>query len=114
MDETASTGHAEVAFTLWLLERAAGRDGSPALGRLKTVVQDGFTRGLWSFDDLLATLLPRCPKREHSFARKLADAILDETRVEALDDEQLWTAVMPIPISVPWPLRRRKNKDSEP
>jgi hypothetical protein len=98
-----SGGSAEVAFTCWLLDRASARDGSPALGRLKTVLQAGFERGPWSFDDLLVTLLPRCPENERTLAQKLADAILDESKVEALEDEPLWNAVEPIPLDVPWP-----------
>jgi tetratricopeptide (TPR) repeat protein len=93
---------AEVAFTRWLVDRASARDGSPALGRLKTVLQTGFNRAPWSFDDLLATLSPGCPKKERALAQKLADAILDETKVAALENEPLWKAVEPIPLDVPW------------
>lgn len=97
-----SANHAEVAFTRWLLDRASDREGVDALGRLKTVLQTGFNRVPWSFDDLLATLLPRCPVDERALAEKLAAAILDESKVEALEAEPLWKAAEPIPLDVPW------------
>jgi tetratricopeptide (TPR) repeat protein len=93
---------AEVAFTRWLLDRASARNGSPALGRLKTVLRVGFERSRGSFDHLLATLLPSCPEDERVLGQKLADAILDETKVGALETEPLWKAVEPIPLDVPW------------
>ena len=98
-----SSNTSEVAFTRWILDRALNRDGSPALGRLKTIVTSGFERGTWSFDRLLATQLPRCPESERALAQKLADAILDASKVEALENEPLWEAVEPIPLDVPWP-----------
>jgi len=38
-----------------------------------------------------------------SLAQKLADAILDKSKVEALEKEPLWKSVDPIPLDVPWP-----------
>ena len=92
-----------LAFNRWLLDRAAGRQGSAGLGRLKTILETGFTRTLWSFERVLAALLPRLPDDEHALARKIADAILDESKVGALKTEPLWKAVKPIPLEVPWP-----------
>jgi tetratricopeptide (TPR) repeat protein len=92
----------EFVFTLWLLDRAASRAGVRALGRLRAIIRAGFLRAIWSFDELLATMLPCLPETERPLAQKLADAILDETKVPALDDEPLWQAATPIPLSVPW------------
>jgi hypothetical protein len=66
-------------------------------------LQIGFRRGIWSFDHLLGGLLGLCPEDERALARKLADAILDESKVEALEQEPLWKVVEPIPLDVPWP-----------
>jgi tetratricopeptide (TPR) repeat protein len=93
---------AGAAFILWLLDRTSSQTGAKALGRLRAVVDAGFLRSPWYFDELLATMLPRLPDSERSLARKIAAAILDETEVAALDDEPLWKAVSPIPLSVPW------------
>jgi len=100
---TPGANRAEAAFTRWLLTRASGHDGTPALARLKSLIQDEFERTPWTFDQLLATLLPRCPENEHTLAYKLADAILDKAKVSALENEPLWTNIQPIPPSVPWP-----------
>jgi tetratricopeptide (TPR) repeat protein len=97
-----NSAHAELAFTRWLLARVSGLDGTPALGRLKACFQAGFKRGRWTFDHLLTTLLPRCPEAERTLAQKLSDAILDEAKTEALEEEPVWKQVEPIPLSIPW------------
>lgn len=100
---SSNSAAAELAFTRWLLDGASARHSFPALGILKTLLEAGFRRGEWSFDDLLASLLPSCPEGERSLAQKLADAILDESKVEALEDEPIWKATEPIPLDLPWP-----------
>jgi tetratricopeptide (TPR) repeat protein len=102
LDETPSDNHAEVAFTRWLLDRAARREGGPALGRLKALFQTGFRRSSWSFDDLLANLAPLAVG-EHALARRLAEAIIDDNKVGALDEESIWRAIDPIDLDLPWP-----------
>jgi tetratricopeptide (TPR) repeat protein len=94
--------HAELAFTLWLLDRASSRNNVRALGRVRAVIEAGFLRVAWSFDDLLAKMLPCLPENERLLAQKVASAILDEAMVPALNDEPLWTATIPVPLSVPW------------
>ena len=69
------------------------RNGMHALGQLKTTLTSGFVRAIWSFDELLATLMPKLPEGERALAYKLAGAILDESKVEFLDDEPIWRAV---------------------
>lgn len=103
LDEIPTGNHAELGFTRWLLDRVSGRDGAPSLGRLKVLLQTGFSRGHWSFDDLLNALQHHLSKDEQNLAHKLADAILDESKVTALGDEPIWKAVGPIPPGVPWP-----------
>jgi tetratricopeptide (TPR) repeat protein len=102
LDGVTDTSHAEVAFTRWLLDCASGRDGGPALGRLKTLLQMGFSRSRWSFDELTNMLVPQLSEDERPLAKKLAAAILDESKVPALEDEPIWKAVDPIPLNVPW------------
>jgi tetratricopeptide (TPR) repeat protein len=103
LNSEPSQTHAEIAFTRWLLDRASGLDGLSGLGRLRTLLNGGFNRSEWTFDQLLATLVPQLPKGERALAQKLADAILDETKVSALDSEPLWKKVEPIPLTAPWP-----------
>lgn len=96
-------GVGEVAFSRWLLAAVSGKDGRSALGRLKTLLQTGYTRAPWSFDSMLATCLPKLKEAEGALARKLAAAILDETKVAELDADPAWAAVEAIPVHAPWP-----------
>jgi hypothetical protein len=74
------------------------------LGRLRTLLETEFERSSSAtFDKLLATLVPQLPEDERALAQKLADAILDETKVGALDSEPLWRKAEPIPLTAPWP-----------
>ncbi len=49
----------EVAFSRWLLAAVTGKDGASALGRLKTLLQAGYSRYPWDFDSMLATCIPK-------------------------------------------------------
>lgn len=102
LNATPGGSHAEIAFTRWLLDRHAGRDGNAALGRLKAVLRAGFSRYDWSFDELLASLAPSLNQDEQALAHKLSDAILDESKVKALDNDPIWKAVEPVPLDLPW------------
>jgi hypothetical protein len=102
LDKVPSSNHADIAFTRWLLDRASGRDGTPALGRLKTALQTSFIRGTWSFDELLTTLGRDLAQDEQALAHKIADALLDASNVEALETESIWGTVDGIPLDAPW------------
>jgi protein O-mannosyl-transferase len=102
LDMVPSETHAEIAFVRWLLDRHAERDGNSALGRLKTVLQAGFVRYEWSFDELLATLTPGLNHDDQVLAHKLSDAIVDDNKVTGLEHVSIWKAVEPIPLDVPW------------
>ncbi len=93
----------EVAFSRWLLAAVSGTDGGAALGRLKTLLQGGYSRAPWSFDSMLAACLPKLSEEQGRLARHLAAAILDETKLADLDADPIWTAVQPIPTNTPWP-----------
>ncbi|HYX30355.1 MAG TPA: tetratricopeptide repeat protein [Pyrinomonadaceae bacterium] len=105
LDNIPTRNHAYVAFICWLFDRALGMDGSAALGRLRTVLETGFERSPYAvtFDQSLQTLVPQIPEEERALAQKLADAILDETKVGVLESEPLWKKVKPIPLTTPWP-----------
>lgn len=90
--------HAEVLFTLWLLDCASGADGTATLGKLKWILGKGFSRSDWSFERLLDSFLPRIPESEHALAKKLSDAILDESKIPALEDEPIWKSTTPVPL----------------
>jgi Tfp pilus assembly protein PilF len=96
-----SQAGAEVALMRWLLERSADRSGAVPLGHLRDIIDANFERTKWSFDAELKAALPKLPESERPLARKLADAILDESKVATLNDEPLWTSTPPIDPDLP-------------
>ena len=98
-----SMGVGEVAFSRWLLATVAGTDGRSALGRLKTLLQAGYARAPWSFDGMLTACLPKLTEEQGNLARKLAAAILDESKLAELNAEPSWRVVQVIPLNMPWP-----------
>jgi tetratricopeptide (TPR) repeat protein len=84
---------ARVAFIRWLLDRVAGGPGLDSLGQLKTILDGGFRRDIWSFDDLLAAVTPHLADNDQALARKLSDAILDQKKTVALNRNETWEAV---------------------
>ncbi|MHC4698644.1 MAG: tetratricopeptide repeat protein, partial [Planctomycetota bacterium] len=93
---------AELASYRGLLLLKATESDAPALGRLKTLLQTGFVRGTWTFDDVLSTADEWVSDDDRVLYRALADAILDETKVAALDEFPRWKEVEPIPLHEPW------------
>lgn len=93
---------AELAFTRWLLDRIAGRDGADALGRLKQLLTGGFERVPVTFDRMLSAALPRLSEDDRGFARKLAAAINDKAKVVELEREPLWRATKAGALDKPW------------
>lgn len=93
----------EIVFIRWLLDRAHGRSGEPALGRLKTILKTEFLQlFILPFDDLLKTLRPRLPEAERDLANKLAKAVVDKDNADELEADPIWKAVAPIPVDFPW------------
>ena len=112
LTERNDMGVVEVAFSRWLLARANGNDGRAALGRLKSLLQAGYTRLPWNFDHMLEACMPKLNKNESALARKLAAAILDETKLAELDSEPTWNLIQPTPLSNPWPETVRSGEMS--
>ena len=61
-----------------------------ALGRLKRLLEIGFLRSEWDFAQVFAAVLPRVAEERRELYRALGDAILDETKLAALDVFPLW------------------------
>lgn len=96
-------GIGEILFSLWLLAVVNDADGLPALGRLKTLLKAGYDRYPWNFDAMLTACVPKLPNEQGELARKLASAILDETKLVELDAEPTWKLIQAIPLNAPWP-----------
>ena len=93
---------AELTLYRGLLLLGATESDAPALGRLKTLLQTGFVRGDWSFDEVLSAAGGWLSQDDAALYRALADAILDETKVAALDAFPRWKKIDPIPLDQPW------------
>lgn len=93
---------AEICFNWWLGRRLMAEDDSAGLGRLKTLLEAGFLRQPWTFDDVLETAAKELSDEEMAFYRALAAAILDETKVDELEGFERWAQQTPIPIDEPW------------
>ncbi len=101
--EWNNMGVAEVLFSRWLLTVIDGNDGQAALGRLKSLLQAGYTRLPWSFDRMLAACVPKLNHKDGALARSLAAAILDESKTPELNSNPVWSRIRPIPVNAPWP-----------
>ena len=101
-------GVGEVIFSRWLLACVLKKDSFNALGRIKTLLQIGFDRSPWSFDNMLDSCLPKLTNEQGELSVKLAAAILDETKIKDLNADQNWTSVKAIPINTPWPDKLEK------
>jgi tetratricopeptide (TPR) repeat protein len=101
-------GVGEVIFSRWLLACVLKKDSFNALGRIKTLLQIGFDRSPWSFDNMLDSCLPKLTNEQGELSVKLAAAILDETKIKDLNADQNWTSVQAIPINTPWPDKLEK------
>ena len=86
-----------------LIARMRCCDDSPALGRLRTILASGFERGQWFYNSVVTAAERRIPSADMKLYRALADAILDESKVAALDSFERWKAIEPIPLDTPWP-----------
>ena len=94
---------AEVALYRSLIACIEGRSDASALGRLKTLLRNGFIRDPWSFDTVLAAATPKLSHEGKTFYEALAAAILDGDKVADLDAFARWKEIVPIPLDEPWP-----------
>ena len=98
-DVGASQSNAAIAFGLWLLSLVRNQDGTLYLGWLKTMIGQGFRRGVWTFDDILPATLPSLSEAERSLANKIAVAIAERGKEADLLADPLWQATKAIPLS---------------
>lgn len=60
------------------------------LPRLKKLIQIGFERGDWSFENLFDAVLPHFHDEKQNFIRALGGAILDENKINELENFTEW------------------------
>jgi tetratricopeptide (TPR) repeat protein len=93
---------AELILYFCLIARIEGRDDAPGLARLRWLLESGFLRDPWSFDQLLSAAAQKLTGEEVTLYAALADAILDPEKVCALEQYERWKALEPIPIDQSW------------
>jgi len=103
LQETRSQAGAEIALYRGLIQQVTGGDDRAALGRLRTLLGAGFERCPWSFAAVLAATSDRMAPAAQKLYRAIADAILDENAMSALNGIREWQAVTPIDLAEPWP-----------
>jgi Tfp pilus assembly protein PilF/cellulose biosynthesis protein BcsQ len=87
---------AEVAFYRCLCLRLQNKVDAKPLAYLKRLFTVGYERGDWWFDEVLRKLDGKLPAEDIQFYTALSKAILDEKKVERLNDFDQWTKLKPI------------------
>lgn len=94
---------AESAMFRGLLLHCGNKDDAPALGRLQVVFDRGFLRAPRQYASLFSAVDQRLSEEDRMLYHTIADAILEEEKVAALDEFPRWKKVDPIPLDEPWP-----------
>ena len=87
---------AEFSFSLWLAARMQTHDADRWERGFKFLIQRGFKRHRWSFDRMLEQAEQVLPLEDFVYAKALALAFLDESKVADLDRYERWRALEPL------------------
>jgi hypothetical protein len=92
---------AEFCFSLWLVSRMHGQDALSWERAFKFAIQHGFHRNPWDFDRMLEQAEKKLQPEEFEYAKALAAAFLDESKVPLLDQYERWRALEPLnPVAI--------------
>ncbi|MGA2659724.1 MAG: tetratricopeptide repeat protein [Verrucomicrobiota bacterium] len=95
--DTARRGDTtEVCFSLWLVSRLQGHDAERSERCFKFLIQQGFKRYQWSFDLMLKQAEKKLSSEELEYAKAMAMAFLDESKVAELDRYERWRKLEPL------------------
>ncbi len=87
---------AEICYSLWLVARMQ-RDTAEHWERFfKFLIQKGFKRYLWGFEQMLDQAKKILSPEEFEYAEALAHAFLDESQVSNLDRYERWRTLEPL------------------
>ncbi|MCF7730532.1 MAG: tetratricopeptide repeat protein [Akkermansiaceae bacterium] len=86
---------AEVAYSLWLGSALADCEESAWERAFKYLIAAGFKRPHWNFDAMLAQAKDKLKPESYRYAKALAEAFLDETKVAALGEIPRWRKLQP-------------------
>ena len=87
---------AEVCFSLWLVSRMQGQNAERWERGFKFLIQQGFKRVQWSFERMLTQAKKTLSPEEFEYAKALAVAFLDESKVADLERYPRWVALEPL------------------
>jgi len=96
LNDFDNANRAEFGYSLWLGTSLMGSEERVWERAFKHLIQNGFPRHVWSFDAMLAVAEKMMNSVDYDYAKALAEAFLDETRVPALDNFPRWTALEPL------------------
>ncbi len=94
-DKTQRMNMAELCFSLWLVVRMRGRNADHWERRFKYLIGRGFERSAWSFDRMLNQAETILSEEEFHYAKALAAAFLDESKLPELDQIERWRVLVP-------------------
>jgi hypothetical protein len=95
--DTAKSGvTAEVCFSLWLVSRLQEHDADRWERCFKFLIQQGFERYPWSFDHMLKQAEKKLSSEELEYAKAMASAFLEESKVAELDRYERWRKLEPL------------------
>jgi Tfp pilus assembly protein PilF len=87
---------AEVCFSLWLVARMQGHDAERWERCFKHFIQEGFERYVWSFDRMLKKAEMVLLAEDFEYAKALAAAFLDKSKVADLSQYPRWQVLEPL------------------
>jgi tetratricopeptide (TPR) repeat protein len=96
LDNPKSDDTAEVCFSLWLVSRLQGHDAERWERCFKFLIQQGFKRYPWSFDLMLKQAEKELSSEEFEYAKAMASAFLDESKVVELERYERWRNLEPL------------------
>ena len=96
LDTADSRDSAEVCFSLWLVSRLQEHDTERWERCFKFLIQQGFKRPQWSFDGMLEQTETKLSSEEFEYAKALAQAFLDASKVPELDRYERWRKLEPL------------------
>jgi len=94
--ETDAAKVAELCFAIRLTAKMQGHDEERWERQFKFLIEQGFERCTWSCDRMLAQAEKVLPPDELEYAKALALAFLDESKVAALERYERWRMLEPL------------------
>ncbi|MBI4626775.1 MAG: tetratricopeptide repeat protein [Verrucomicrobia bacterium] len=90
LDQFDPDDMAEICFSLWLASLLQRRDGERWERGFKFFIEQDFERYPWSFDQMLGRAEKTLSAEEFEYAKALAAAFLDKTKVADLQRYERW------------------------